>query len=46
MESAPFNKYSPDDIIFEGRYQAYGAYALRKAYPNQVKKLLPTCLQR
>ena len=30
--------YSLDDIIFEGRHQAYGAYALRKAYPQHIKR--------
>jgi protein TonB len=30
--------YSLDDIIFEGRHQAYGAYAIRKAYPQHMKR--------
>ena len=27
-----------DDIVFENRNQAYGAYALRKGYGNRMKK--------
>ena len=38
METALIQPLSLDDIIFEGRNQAYGAYALRKAYPDHVKK--------
>lgn len=38
MKTLPTTDYSLDNIIFEGRHQAYGAYALRKAYPQHVLK--------
>ncbi|PSR53479.1 hypothetical protein AHMF7605_08045 [Adhaeribacter arboris] len=38
MKFLPAPDYSLDDIVFEGRHQAYGAYALRKAYPQHVLK--------
>jgi protein TonB len=38
METRSYHNYSLNDIIFEGRNQAYGAYALRQAYPAHLKK--------
>ncbi|RDC62383.1 TonB family protein [Adhaeribacter pallidiroseus] len=38
MKTLTTPDYSLDDIIFEGRHQAYGAYALRKAYPQHIKR--------
>ncbi|QNF34072.1 TonB family protein [Adhaeribacter swui] len=38
MKTLTTPEYSLDDIIFEGRHQAYGAYALRKAYPQHIKR--------
>ena len=37
MKTLTTPDYSLDDIIFEGRHQAYGVYALRKAYPQHIK---------
>jgi len=38
MKFLPAPDYSLDDIVFEGRHQAYGAYAIRKAYPQHIFK--------
>ncbi|QMU29274.1 energy transducer TonB [Adhaeribacter radiodurans] len=38
MKLLPAPDYSLDDIVFEGRHQAYGAFAIRKAYPQHVLK--------
>jgi protein TonB len=43
MKLLPAPDYSLDDIVFEGRHQAYGAYAIRKAYPQHVLKAT-TCM--
>lgn len=29
-----------DELVFEGRNQSYGAYVLRKSYPNHLKKAM------
>jgi periplasmic protein TonB len=36
METKPVEYQTWDDLVFENRNKAYGAYALRKAYSNQV----------
>jgi periplasmic protein TonB len=36
METNPKEYQTWDDLVFENRNKAYGAYALRKAYSNQV----------
>ncbi len=40
METRSYAQYSLNDIIFEGRNQAYGAYALRQAYPKHLVKAI------
>lgn len=33
-----------DDLVFEGRNQSYGAYVLRKSYPDHLKKAIAAVL--
>ncbi|MBK9107138.1 MAG: energy transducer TonB [Saprospiraceae bacterium] len=40
MEKKDYLKLSWDDMIFEGRNKAYGAYILRKIYDNNMSKAL------
>lgn len=37
-------KLNLDEVVFANRNQAYGAYALRKQYPNHIKKSLAAVL--
>jgi periplasmic protein TonB len=38
MDASQFAKASLDDIVFEGRNKAYGAYSLRRLYSRNVTK--------
>lgn len=38
------SKLNLDEVVFANRNQAYGAYALRKQYPNHLKKSLAAVL--
>jgi len=40
MNPFNFNKQNLDEVVFENRNKAYGAYALRKDYPSRVVKSL------
>ena len=40
----PFSQASLDDLVFEGRNQAYGAYQLRQSYNSHVRKALSSTM--